>query len=145
MAIHNFTPDIHQVMGSHRRTCRHIYSFGFKCAFIGWLIANSACTRAEESRDAAAGNTALGEFVSTALSPFWRASEISEPIFFIQGVGQERPTGKLLFKPTEVLSVRAATHETEFEPGKDFTVDSAAGTISLPIGSKIPVKSQDEL
>jgi acyl-CoA thioesterase-1 len=85
------------------------------------------------------------EFVATALAPFWRASEIHEPMFFIEGSKKEPPTCKLLFKPTEILSVRSATRETTFEVEKDFTVDMAAGTISLPAGSRIPFKTQDQL
>src|SRR6476469_4986805 len=52
------------------------------------------------------------EFVAAALTPFWRASEIREPMFFIQSSGNERPTCNLLFKPTEILSVRSATRAT---------------------------------
>jgi hypothetical protein len=41
-------------------------------------------------------------------------------MFFIRGKGSERPTAQLLFIPAEVLTVRSATRETVFEPGKDF-------------------------
>jgi lysophospholipase L1-like esterase len=85
------------------------------------------------------------EFVATALSPFWKATEIREPLFFIQGTHGERPKGWLLFKPKEIVAVRSATREITFEPGKDYTVDLSSGSIELPAGSKIPVTTVEQL
>lgn len=100
---------------------------------------------ADQPRNPVDKKTDSAEFVATSLTPFWRASEIHEPMFFIQSSKQERPTCKLLFKPTEILSVRSATRETTFKADRDFTVDMAAGTISLPAASRIPFKTQDQL
>jgi lysophospholipase L1-like esterase len=85
------------------------------------------------------------EFVATALAPFWQATEIREPLFFIQGTHGELPKCQLLFKPTEVVSVRSANREKTFEAGKDYTVDLKTGTIELPMGSKIPVTTEEQL
>jgi acyl-CoA thioesterase I len=85
------------------------------------------------------------EFVATALSPFWKAMEIREPLFFIQGTHGQRPKGWLLFKPKQMVSVRSATRQITFEAKKDYTVDLAAGSIELPVGSKIPVTTVDQL
>jgi hypothetical protein len=56
-----------------------------------------------------------------------------------------RPSGKLLFKPTEFLSVTSATRDVTFEPVKDLILDGYAGTISLPAGSRIPVITRERL
>jgi hypothetical protein len=112
---------------------------------VGWLAANGARAKGDQPRNAADAKVAAAEFVATALEPFWRASEIREPMFFVQGIGSDRPSGKLLFKPTEVLSVASAMRAVKFVPGKDFNVDVAGETIGLPIGSRIPVTTQEHL
>jgi acyl-CoA thioesterase-1 len=113
-------------------------SFSLLSVLCALAVADEPRKPADEKSDSA-------EFVTTALTPFWRAGEIHEPMFFIQDLGKERPTCKLLFTPTKILSVRSATRETSFEPNKDFTVDMAAATISLPAASKIAFKTQDQL
>lgn len=90
-------------------------------------------------------NAAMAEFVATALTPFWRGTEIREPMFFVQEGDQERPAAKLLFAPTEVVSVDSATRETQFDLGEDFVADVDAGAIVVPEGSRIPVTTQDQL
>jgi acyl-CoA thioesterase I len=85
------------------------------------------------------------EFIATALDPFWQATEIREPVFFIEGKGSDRPSGKLLFKPTEIVSVTSGTRDIKYEAGKDFNVDLATGTITLPPGSRIPFTTQEHL
>ena len=85
------------------------------------------------------------QFIKIALSPFWRATEIREPLFFIQGTHEEHPKCNLLFTPKEVLSVRSATQETTFAKDKDFVVKTTEGAIELPAGSKIPVTTLDQL
>ena len=90
-------------------------------------------------------SSAPSEFVATALAPFWRATEIREPLFFIRGTHGESPKCQLLFKPKKVLSVRSANREKTFEAGKDYTVDLATGTIELPAGSTIPVTTEEQL
>jgi lysophospholipase L1-like esterase len=116
-------------------------------AAIASLTWRTARAEADQPRE----NPKLGsksqrqEFVAAALTPFWRAREIREPIFFIQTSGNEHPTCNLLFKPTHIVSVRSATREKTFEPEKDFTAEMSAGTISLPSGSRIPFKAQDQL
>jgi hypothetical protein len=76
---------------------------------IACLSANGLCAKGNEPRQAPDDKVAESEFIATALEPFWRATEIREPIFFVEGTGSDRPRGKLLFTPTEVLSVTCAT------------------------------------
>jgi lysophospholipase L1-like esterase len=111
-------------------------------AIVSWImLADDA--RAQQL--AAAIPTADSEFATTALKPFWRTSELREPIFFIEGKDGGPPTGRLLFTPTEVISVMDGTRETTFEAGRDYNVDLTAGTITLPPGSRIPYKTQEQL
>ena len=134
---------------SHRaaesnRPCRGPHGFFGLAVAVFWLASPGVCARADQPRDAT-DTKGAAEFIATALEPFWRTTEIREPLFFVESTGADRPTGKLLFKPTEVLSVTSCTRETNFEPGKDFQVNLAEGTISLPPGSRIPVTTQEQL
>ena len=88
---------------------------------------------------------ATAEFVATVLEPFWRTTIIREPVFFFEGRGVDRPTSKLLFKPTEVVAVNSGARDQTFEAGKDYIIDSANGLISLPPGSRIPVTTYEHL
>ncbi|MEX0642862.1 MAG: SGNH/GDSL hydrolase family protein, partial [Pirellulales bacterium] len=112
---------------------------------LAWLAVSSTCSGGERPRDVAGPSVARAEFVATVLTPVWRATEIHEPIFFIDEPGSARPTGKLLFKPTEVLSITSGTRAITFEPAQDYAVDLANGTISLPPDSRIPVTTLEHL
>ncbi len=106
------------------------------------LLQTSTTWAAEATSPAPAKHA---EFIKIALSPFWRATEIREPLFFIQGTHEERPKCGLLFKPKEVLSLRSATQEITFAEGKDFTVKPAESAIELTAESKIPVTTLEQL
>lgn len=124
---------------------------GLTCQLaVAWAIAGLLLVNQGSGADArpsvASGNTsAQAEFVATALTPFWRATEIREPLFFIRGTHGEPPKCQLLFKPKEVLTVRSATRVKTFEAGKDYIVNLATGTIELQAGSSIPVTTQDQM
>jgi acyl-CoA thioesterase-1 len=114
-------------------------------AAVGWLANGRTLAQTTKPADSQDEKAARAEFIETALSPFWRATEIHEPLFFIQSTHQERPRCGLLFQPKKVLSVRSATRETTFEVGKDFTVKLADAAIELTPGSRIPVTTQEQL
>ena len=84
-------------------------------------------------------------FVSMALQPFWQASRMSEPMFFIQADADSQPSASLLFSPTHVLSVSTATSETTFEAERDYVFDSQSNCLSLPEGSRIPFMTHEQL
>jgi acyl-CoA thioesterase I len=66
-------------------------------------------------------------------------------VFFIESKDGGSPRGRLLFKPTKVLSVTNATGNVKFEAGKDYVVNLNDGTITLPPGSRIPVTTLEKL
>lgn len=114
-------------------------------AVLASLILFNSSVSGEETHSKDGSRAAMDEFVATALRPFWRTNEIREPIFFVEEKSGERPTGKLLFKPTEIISMTSATRTVKFEAGKDFIVDAKSGTISLPAGSRVPFTTQEQL
>src|SRR5689334_17646272 len=123
------------IVNQLRRSLRHIKEIMLALAITGSLAGDN--TTGQPLSEGSNAEVLSSEFIATALSPFWRAHEISEPVFFIQGDGMQRPQARLLFKPRKVLSVRSATREATFEAGKDFTMDVEARTISLPESSRI--------
>jgi acyl-CoA thioesterase I len=114
-------------------------------AIVVWQFATDSLARADQPADVPTADRTRTEFVTMVLKPFWRATIIHEPIFFVEGLDNERPRGNLLFNPTEVISVTSGTRDFHFEPAVDFIVDKSAGQITLPLGSRIPVTTRDHL
>lgn len=116
--------------------------------YCWWLAIAAQVLLAAEARaeqPATAAPTTDSEFVTTALDPFWRTRELREPVFLIVGKDGGPPMARLLFTPTEIVSVTDGTREMTFEAGRDYNVDLAAGIITLPPGSRIPFKTQEQL
>jgi len=127
-----------------RRSCDRFQLTIAAIAIWGLIIGVLRAPAAEQARMPKANDSAA-EFVATVLEPFWRRTEICEPLLFVEAEGGGRPTGKLLFKPSQVLSLRSATREVSYEAGQDYEVDLANGTISVPPGSKIPVITREQM
>ncbi len=104
-------------------------------AFTGRAIADETATSTKGQE----------EFIEIALTPFWRAEVLLDPVLFVDRDPSSRATGNLLFKPSEVIGVESATREHKFFQEKDFTVNSKKGTVTISEGSKIPVVTLDEL
>jgi hypothetical protein len=118
---------VKQQIVARRRPIRYT---ALSIAVVGLLFFNRSWAKDLKTSAAAGDASAQSEFVATALTPFWRASEIREPMFFIRGTHGEPPKCQLLFKPKEVLAVRSATRDKTFEARKDYVVDPATGTLS---------------
>ena len=84
-------------------------------------------------------------FAAAALTPFWRASQIEEPVLFIQETPDQKPAAKLLFTPSIIVKLTSATREIEFVRGRDYEVDLATGTLRLPIGSRVPFLTPEQI
>lgn len=88
---------------------------------------------------------AADDFAAEVLTPFWRAQPMTESLFFIQTSEDERPRSALLFKPTKILKIVSATRETTFIAGQDYMLDESSATVTLPVGSRIPFKTTDQM
>src|SRR3954471_11892440 len=67
-----------------------------------------------------------------------------ESLFFVDS-GDGIPAARLLFDRVEDVELTSATGAIRFEPGRDFIVDGAAGTVSLTAASRIPFATLEEL
>jgi hypothetical protein len=84
------------------------------------------------------------EFFQQVQKPFWASARQVEPLMFVQESSDKRPQARLLFPAAKVHSVKSADRATQFEAGRDFTVGDD-GVISLPEGSRIPFKTNEQL
>lgn len=78
--------------------------------------------------------------------PFWRSSAMeNEPLFFIQGSGQETASANLLFMPDKVSEVTSADGSIAFKEGTDYVLKPGTHTLSLLPGSRIPFKTLEQM
>lgn len=79
------------------------------------------------------------------LEPFWlSASMTGESLMFVDR-GSGTATASLLFRGPDGLALTSATGKTAFDAGRDYTVDAAAGIVSLTRDSRIPFATLEEL
>jgi len=118
------------------------------CAFTGVILLAAAGCREEPLPAPAAGMddwSAHGRFLRSVLTPFWEASRITEPLFFVQSDPRRPPSARLLFRPKMIVAVRGATGMPRYRSGKDYRVDMESGRIVLPAGSQISYKTEQAL
>ena len=75
----------------------------------------------------------------------WNAALMrGDPLCFVErGDGDARAL--LLFPPERTISLRSAFSGVDYEEGRDFLIDAAAGVVLRPRGSRIPLITRDEL
>ena len=79
-------------------------------------------------------------------APVWASDTVTnEPVVFIDQ-GDGKPVAKLLFEPSEILSIRSADLAKTYEAGKDIIVPAKGSReFSLPQGSAVPFLKLEEL
>jgi acyl-CoA thioesterase-1 len=76
--------------------------------------------------------------------PLWNSDVITnEPLLFIDS--GDGPVARLLFPPSEILSVESATLATRFEAARDFEIQRGSNLVKLKPGSTIPYLTLEEL
>ncbi|MBR4443738.1 MAG: SGNH/GDSL hydrolase family protein [Clostridia bacterium] len=77
------------------------------------------------------------------LSPFWEGDVMTnESLLPVRGEDGSAALMPLLYHADEILSVRSATLETAYQPGRDYTLEN--GSLRLPEGTAIPVMDWDD-
>lgn len=78
--------------------------------------------------------------------PFWKSSVMTgESVLFVKTNEGTPITGKLLFTPTKILAVKSSSGAVTYQAGKDYTVQPGSKTLTLPVGSSIPVATEQQL
>ena len=85
------------------------------------------------------------DFSTAVLTPFWKAQPMQESLFFIQATEHKRPSSRLLFQPTKILSVTSATLAHKYLADRDYIIDLERSIITLPASSQIPFKTTEEM
>ena len=68
-----------------------------------------------------------------------------EPVLFIREEGQAVATGRLLFIPASMPTLKSPDLKTIFEEGKDYRWKPGSRTLELVTGSRIPFKTSAEM
>ncbi len=77
------------------------------------------------------------------LSPLWAGHEmINETLLPVRGQDGTLAPMPLLYRADEILSVRSATLETTYAPGRDYVLED--GCLRVPPGSAIPVMDYED-
>jgi len=116
-----------------------------KLLSIGLLFLSLAgCERTMEPRAPITDWAEHRQFVASVLEPFWDKHTMRETVLFIAEEGAP-PRGRLLFRPTRILSVGAAAGEASYGAGQDWKLDPTTGDLLLLPGSHIAHKTMSEL
>ncbi len=119
---------------------------GMRIAALAWaiwgsggayLLAQNPVTRIPDAKELA------GMHIE---APFWAGEVIyGESLIFFRTEAKGLAVGKLLFTPSEIISVKSADGKQTYEADKDFRWDEKAGGLIVLPGSKLPTLSQEEL
>src|ERR1035437_688430 len=78
--------------------------------------------------------------------PFWKSRTMfGESVLFLKESGAKEVSASLLFAPTKILSVKSSSGDTAYTERKDYFLNTAAGTLVIPPGSTIPVKTEADV
>jgi lysophospholipase L1-like esterase len=76
------------------------------------------------------------------MAPVWHGAKVVDESVLLLSTGGAAPTGKLLFAPRRILSVKGSSLETTYAEGRDFSVDGDR-IVGAP-GSKIPTMKDSD-
>ena len=85
-------------------------------------------------------------YVPELMRPFWQGEVIEgESVLFIKDEKTGEARAAVLFPIQEVLSVKNSVGDVAYENGKDFVWKADSREIVIPVGSRIPTKTLQEL
>lgn len=119
---------------------------GWRTAALGFLVSGAmACPLVAQNPATRVPDTK--ELAPLHLEqPFWTSDVIhGESLIFFRAEEDGPAVGKLLFTPSEIVSVKSADGKTTYVVDKDFRWDEkAGGLVALP-ESKLPILTQNDL
>lgn len=77
------------------------------------------------------------------MQPFWQGDTVRNESALIVARDGELPEARLMYPPTEIVAVKNARLDTEYEEGVDWTFEN--GKLRLTAQSRIPFMTEDEL
>jgi lysophospholipase L1-like esterase len=76
------------------------------------------------------------------MQPVWHGDTVVDESVLLLSIHAAPPAGRLLFRPTQILSVTDSTLGITYKKGKDFDIDG--NTIFAKTGSKIPTMNDTD-
>lgn len=114
--------------------------------FILATFALQAQTKAPDKFDSGHPTQAEQLQANSVLHVFWNGSAMDrEPVLFVQAPGAKVSTAKLLFVPTQIISITSGNGLHTFEAGRDYLWIPGSNTLTLTPNSRIPFKTFAEL
>ncbi|MBB6734380.1 DUF5722 domain-containing protein [Cohnella zeiphila] len=80
---------------------------------------------------------------TTSMAPFWQGDTVVNESVLMVDQGDGLPEGRFMYPPTEIVSVKNARLDTEYEEGVDWTFED--GAFRLTAQSRIPYMTEDEM
>jgi len=120
-------------------------------ACIAIITASMLNTRLVADEIAASARNAAWTYDPGLMQPFWLGDAIDgESVLFIKDPATGEAKAQLLFPVQDVLSVTRAVDwrvpgEMTFEAGRDYVVKAGSREITLPMDSRIPAFTPDQL
>lgn len=86
------------------------------------------------------------KYAPELLRPFWKGDTVEgESVLFLRDPATGQARGSLLFPVRKILLVRSSAGDVTYEEGKDYTWRPGSREISIPAGSRIPIRTPREL
>lgn len=114
--------------------------------FILATFALQAQTKAPDKFDSRYPTQTEQLQAKSVLRGFWNGSSMDrEPVLFVREPGVKFPTAKLMFVPTQIISVTSGDGRHTFDEGRDYLWNPGSNTLTLTPNSRIPFKTFAEL
>ncbi len=86
------------------------------------------------------------KFRSEALQPFWQSKQIEgESVLFLREDESGKAKASVLFPIAKVVSITNSRGDQTFEEGRDFHWAPNSRELTVPVGSRIPIHTRDNL
>ncbi len=86
------------------------------------------------------------KFRSEALQPLWQSKQIEgESVLFLREADSAIAKASVLFPIAKVVSITNSRGDQTFEEGKDFQWSPNSRELTIPVGSRIPIHTHEDL
>lgn len=118
---------------THGRTASIVVSIERESSAPGTLLANSA-KLVDYSGEKISHRPQCD--LDQYMEPFWKGDTVYDETVLLFSEGGKPASGRLMYKPRRILSVRDYAHTNNYQVGRDYTL--AGNVLTATVGSNIP-------